>query len=124
MNSIKKLSTFANSIQTNNCNVVKEILNSAEDKSKSKSLSEGKSETPTHDVPMLLNGDDSSDDVESHFLNNKISNNVSKEEKEDNDIPLLSVNDEIEIKPLADVSVSLENIKPGISKLYFLQISI
>lgn len=113
MNSIKKLSTFANSIQTNNCNVVKEILNSAEDKSKSKSLSEGKSETPTHDVPMLLNGDDSSDDVESHFLNNKISNNVSKEEKEDNDIPLLSVNDEIEIKPLADVSVSLENIKPG-----------
>lgn len=116
MNSLKKLSTFSNSMQTNNCNIAKEMEKSLESELKLKKESEGKCEITSHDVPMLLNGDDSFDSAESHFLNNKITNKDEKEkkEKEDNDIPLLSVNNEIEIKSLADISVSLENITPGI----------
>lgn len=114
MNSLKKLSTFTNSMPTNNCNVVKEaakVQNSTlENESKSKSDSEFKGDITSNDVPMLLNGDENFDNSESHFLNNQRTN---KEEKEDNDIPLLSVNNEVEIKPLGDISVSLENIKPG-----------
>ncbi|XP_051161498.1 ADP-ribosylation factor-binding protein GGA3 [Leptopilina boulardi] len=115
MNSLKKLSTFSNSMQTNNCNIAKEMEKSLESELKLKKESEGKCEITSHDVPMLLNGDDSFDNAESHFLNNKITNKdeEEKKEKEDNDIPLLSVNNEIEIKSLADISVSLENITPG-----------
>lgn len=102
-----------NPVKINTSNTGKEISKSSQNELNSKSESEANYDTPSHDVPMLLNGDDSFDKAEADLLNNEKENKTSIERKED-DISLIPVNDEVEIKPLTDISVTLENIKPGI----------
>ncbi|XP_033226189.1 ADP-ribosylation factor-binding protein GGA1 [Belonocnema kinseyi] len=112
MNSIMKLSMLQNPVQINASNTSKDISKPSQNKLNSKSESEAKYDTPSHDVPMLLNGDDRFDKAEADLMNNEKEKKTSTERKED-DLPLIPVNDEVEVKPLTDISVTLENIKPG-----------
>ena len=101
-----------NPVPINTSNTSKEISKSSQNELKIES--EAKYNTLSHDVPMLLNGDDSFDKAEADLLNDEKKRKDNIERNKEDDIPLIPVNDEVEIKPLTDISVTLENIKPGI----------
>ena len=115
-----KPSLLQNTVPTNTSHTSKE--SSFQNESKAKIESEKNYGTPSHDVPMLLNGDNSLKSAEVDLLNNE-KEKTNNETKEDNDIPMIPVNDELEIKPLTDISVTLENIKPGIQNNIFVSVS-